>query len=494
MAQGNKRKQAQTLTGQRSPSEAQALPGGPVQELLRQLPAMPVLIAHPLCVAEDHGAPAPPRHLLIDAARSVLAEARDAIRAGKAVPSLDALASQVRVQAELLQRPRLGRVINATGVVIHTNLGRAPLSAQAMARVLEVGASYSNLEYDVEEGERGSRQDLLEGVLCQLTGADAALVVNNNAAAVLLALSALASGKEVIVSRGELVEIGGSFRIPDILLQSGCRLKEVGSTNRTRVSDYARAITPDTGFLLKVHPSNFRMEGFTESVSGEQLSTLGRERQIPVMEDLGSGCLVELGPFGLPGEPTAAQGITSGIDLLSMSGDKLLGGPQAGILVGKKPYIQACRTHPLARALRIDKLSLAALEGTLSGYVAQRERHQVPVLEMLTRPLETLTLQAQALAEQLEGLEGLQVRCLPGSSRVGGGAFPERPLPTCVVAIRPATPEHVGGIEGLEARLRQNDPPIVARLREGWLQLDPRTLLGNDAELIVRAFARICAV
>jgi L-seryl-tRNA(Ser) seleniumtransferase len=455
------------------------------QAQLKALPAIGELLDRPDCRPDVRR----PRWALLEAARLVVAEAREAVLAGQPSPGEAAIVERVRDRALELARPRLRRVVNATGVVVHTNLGRAPLAEAAIERMVLVARGYSNLEYDLEQGARGSRHGLVEESLCRLTGADAAMVVNNNAAAVMLALAALAGGREVIVSRGELVEIGGSFRIPDILAQSGCVLREVGTTNRTRIADYERAITERTAVLLKVHPSNFRIVGFTESVDALELAALARRRGLPVVEDLGSGCLVDLEPYGLSGEPTVRARIDAGVDLVTMSGDKLLGGPQAGILAGRGDLIAACRAHPLARALRVDKLTLAALDGTLAVYERHGERSEVPVLAMLTRSAEALAGEAERLRGVIaEAAPGLMVSIRAGGSRVGGGAFPDRELPTTVVAV--ACP---GRNRELERFLRSQDPSIIVRQQEEALLIDPRTLLEGDDRLVVEALRRFCA-
>jgi L-seryl-tRNA(Ser) seleniumtransferase len=351
-------------------------------------------------------------------------------------------------------------VLNATGVLVHTNLGRAPLADAALARVAEVGGGYSNLEYDLEEGARGSRQDHLAGLLKRLTGAEAALVVNNNAAGVLLALSALAEGREVVVSRGELIEIGDGFRIPDVLARSGARLVEVGTTNRTRVADYMRAIGPDTALLLRVHQSNFRVVGFTERPSLQELGRLAEHVGLPLVDDLGSGSLAPVGD-----EPTPADSIRAGADLVCFSGDKLLGGPQAGIVVGRAELVERLRRHPLQRALRADKLTLAALEGTLALALDPTTRDQVPVLRMLHEPVE----QVRARAERLAALVGGDVE--ETVARVGGGALPLAELPSAACAVE----------EELAEPLRRGDPPVIAVVRDGRTLLDCRTL--SDAEI-----------
>src|SRR3954464_15186764 len=355
--------------------------------------------------------------LAVDAARAVLDHARAEIRAGSDPGDLGA-----RLERELraMRSPSLRRVLNATGVVIHTNLGRAPLAEEAIERVVETARGYSNLELDLSSGTRGSRQDHVAGLLRRLTGAEAALVVNNNAAAVLLALAALGEGREVVVSRGELIEIGDGFRIPDVLTRSGARLVEVGSTNRTRAKDYDKAVGPDTALLLRVHQSNFRVVGFTELPRLEELAAVARRHGVPLVDDLGSGVLVEL-----PGEPSAKESLAAGADLVCFSGDKLLGGPQAGIVVGRADLVEQLRRHPLQRAMRADKLTLAALEGTLGLYLdPERAVREVPVLRMLDEPMEG----ARARAERVAAAVGGEVEETVG--RVGGGALPLSELPS----------------------------------------------------------------
>jgi L-seryl-tRNA(Ser) seleniumtransferase len=396
--------------------------------------------------------------LAVEAARAVLARAREEIRAGFDPGDLP---ERVRAEAGAARRPALRRVLNATGVLVHTNLGRAPLAETALERVREVGRGYSNLEYDVSAGRRGSRQDHVAGVLRRLTGAEAALVVNNNAAAVLLALAALAEGREVLVSRGELIEIGDGFRIPDVLERSGARLVEVGTTNRTRAGDYERALGSETAVLLRVHQSNFRVVGFTERPRLAELVAIGRRHGIPVVEDAGSGVLAEVAD-----EPAVRESIEAGADLVSFSGDKLLGGPQAGIVVGRAELVELLRRHPLQRALRADKLTLAALEGTLGLYLEPgRALREVPVLRMLVEPVDAV----RARAERLAGLVDGPVEETVG--RVGGGALPLAELPSFACAVE----------EDLAGVLRGGDPPVVGVIRDGSLLLDCRTL--SDAEV-----------
>ncbi len=422
---------------------------------LRNLPSVDELLrAEPLA-----GEPHP---LVVAAARVVLQRAREEIEAGRDPGSLvDA------VLAELARgrQPSLRRVLNATGVLVHTNLGRAPLSEAALARVAEVGAGYSNLEYDLESGQRGSRQDHLASLLSRVTGAEAALVVNNNAAAVLLTLAALAEGREVIVSRGELVEIGDGFRIPDVLARSGARLVEVGTTNRTRAADYERALGPDTALLLRVHQSNFRVVGFTERPSLVELAGVAKQAGLPLVDDLGSGSLAPVGD-----EPTPGESLRAGADLVTFSGDKLLGGPQAGIVVGRRELVERLRRHPLQRALRADKLTLAALEGTLAA-VLDPGLGEIPVTRMLDEPVERVRERAERLAALVGGDVEETV------ARVGGGALPLAELPSAACAVE----------EGLAEPLRTGDVPVIGIVRDGRLLLDCRTLTDADVEAAAAA-------
>ncbi len=402
--------------------------------------------------------------LAVDAARRVVTQAREEILAGADPGDLTA-----RLLAELAdaRRPHLRRVLNATGVIVHTNLGRAPLPAAALDRVREVGAGYSNLEYDLDEGARGSRQDHVASALCRLTGAEASLVVNNNAASVLLALAALAEGREVLVSRGELLEIGDGFRIPDVLARSGARLVEVGTTNRTRAADYERAIGAETAVLLRVHQSNFRVVGFTELPSTAELAEIASRHGLPLVDDLGSGALVPLHD-----EPTARDTLAAGAGLVCFSGDKLLGGPQAGIVAGRADLVERLRRHPLQRALRADKLSLAALEGTLALYLdPERAMREVPVLRMLAEPAETVRARAERLAAAVGGTVEETV------ARVGGGALPLAELPSFACAVE----------EELAAPLRAGGPPVVGIVRDGRLLLDCRTLADGDVDEVASA-------
>ncbi|HSH68779.1 MAG TPA: L-seryl-tRNA(Sec) selenium transferase [Deferrisomatales bacterium] len=429
-----------------------------------------------------------PRTAVLDGVRGVLAAAREAILAGGAAPTAaDTLAAAALDRARVAVAPHLVGVINATGVILHTNLGRAPLAPEAVAAMLRA-AGYCNLEYDLVRGARGSRHDAVEGVLREVTGAEAALVVNNNAAAVLLGLTALARGREVVVSRGELVEIGGAFRIPEVMAQGGAILREVGSTNKTKPLDYERAIGPDTALLLKVHTSNYRILGFTASVALEELVALGHRQGVAVMEDLGGGCLMDLGEFGIEREPTVQDSVRSGADLVTFSGDKLLGGPQAGILVGHRDAVEACGRHPLMRALRPDKVTLAALEATLALYRdGRRARERIPTLMMLAATGDALRDRAEQLAADLRGAlgEGAAVAVAAGVSEAGGGSLPLQGLPTWVVEVR----RHGGGTSRLEAALRRHDPPVIARVHEDALVLDPRTVAPDQEPRLVDALA-----
>ena len=412
------------------------------------------------------------REALVDALREAAAALRAEISGGGgAPPGEDAAADRIARDAEArLARgfaPSLRAVINATGVVIHTNLGRAPLPGAALARMAALGGGYTNLEYDLGRGDRGSRSVHAEALLARLTGAEAAAVVNNNAAATLLMLAALAAGREVLISRGELVEIGGGFRVPDVMAQSGAILREVGTTNRTRAADYSAAVSERTGLILRVHPSNFRIEGFTERPALDALVALGRQLKVPVAEDLGSGALVP----AAPGEPLVSGSIRAGADVVCFSGDKLLGGPQAGILVGRRDLIDRIRRHPLMRALRADKLTYAALEATLLEYLAGRAADTVPVVRMLSMRVEEIEARARALAGALRA-GGWQAEIVDGASAVGGGSAPGVELPTKLVALmRPGE-----GADVTEARLRRLDPPVIARIQDDRVVLDLRTV------------------
>lgn len=430
-----------------------------------------------------------PRPSVLAAVRDVLESVRAAARAetlGEAELAEAAVTARIERELVRLTAPSLRRVVNGTGVVIHTNLGRSPLAAEVRPHLDAIAFGYSNLEFDLDRGERGSRYAHVEELLCGLTGAEAALVVNNNAAAVLLALTALAAGREVVVSRGELVEIGGSFRIPDVMRQGGAILREVGTTNRTHPRDYRQAVTPETGLLLKVHSSNFAVVGFTAEVSPAELAAIGRECGVPVMADAGSGSLLDLSRFGICGEPTVQEFVAAGIDVITFSGDKLLGGPQAGIIVGRAAFITPLKKHPLLRALRIDKLTLAALEATLRIYRDERRaRAEIPTLRMLTAPADELAARGKAILRRLRRTlpDVFRFALVAGISQVGGGAYPLLELPTTLVTV------DADGISSqeLEERLRQAPVPVIGRIHRGRFLLDCRTLLDDDLPLLADA-------
>ena len=428
-------------------------------------------------------------HALVRAAiRATLAQARTAIRAGAALPANDELLLTTKELLEQEQRPYLRPLINATGVIINTNLGRAPLSQDALRAVSEVAGGYSNLEYDLEQGERGSRHHHVSALLCELTGAEAAIVTNNTASAVLLGLSTLAMGREVIISRGQLVEIGGGFRVPDVMRQSGCQLVEVGTTNRTRLSDYEAALSDQTALLLAVHPSNFLITGFTESTPLDKLAQLAHKRHLLLMNDLGSGCLLASEEYGLAHEPTPQESIAAGADLVCFSGDKLLGGPQAGILLGKAAVIARLAKHPLMRAVRIDKMTLAALEATLRHYQRGQATTHIPIWRMLAARPEHIASRARTWVEQLQA-QGVQAHTQRGESTVGGGSLPGETLPTTLVALDAAHSKLP--LDELAKRLRQWRIPIIVRITRGSLLLDPRTVFAEQENEILQALTEI---
>jgi len=450
---------------------------------LRSLPSVDQLVRR---LSEDPDLAGVSHARLTAAVREALDAERTRVRGQGTLPAdADALVARIADGVRRAGRFSLRPVINATGVVLHTNLGRALLSDLARERVAAVAAAYSNLEMDLASKERGSRYSHVEALLRRLTGAEDALVVNNNAAAVLLALETLAHGKEVIVSRGELIEIGGEFRIPDIMLRSGAVLREVGATNRTHLRDYGEAIGPATALLLKVHTSNYRVIGFTADVSSRELVDLGRERGVPVMEDLGSGSLVDLRPWGFPYEPTVPEVVASGVDLVSFSGDKLLGGPQAGIVVGKRAIVSRLKKNPWNRALRIDKFTIAGLEATLTAYESDTVRETVPTLRLLTEPLAAVTARARRVLRGLgaETAKRLGARVEEGSAQVGGGALPTVELPTAGLALGTTD----AAARALDAALRVGEPPVVGRLVEDRLFLDCRTVLPSQVPALVKA-------
>lgn len=422
----------------------------------------------------------------LEALRIGAGQVRRAIATGREFASMDAAAAEIEsLAATTLNREVKGSlrpVINATGVIIHTNLGRAPLAPAALERVAAVARGYCNLEYDLEQGSRGSRSGHAEPLLTMMTGAEAAVVVNNNAAATMLILAALGAGREVVISRGELVEIGGGFRVPDVMAQSGAVLREVGTTNRTRVGDYRAAIGPRTALVLRVHPSNFRIEGFTERPSLEAMVAAAREANVPLVEDLGSGCI----DATLSWEPSVQQSIAAGVDLVCFSGDKMLGGPQAGVIVGRAALVRQLQRHPLMRALRVDKLTLAALEGTLLEYRAGRAPTTVPVLHMLRQSVEHVEARAQQLVQRLDRATW-RIALMKGASAAGGGSAPGVELPTTLVALQHATlsPNEV------EQRLRRLDPPVIARIENDCVVLDLCTVPPHDDPLLAGLLLQI---
>jgi L-seryl-tRNA(Ser) seleniumtransferase len=420
------------------------------------------------------------RLLVADEVRNVLSSARLGVEAGSEVPDPAELTAEVERRLAALLRSTLFPVINATGVIVHTNLGRAPLSAAARQAMALIATGYSNLEYDLDAGSRGSRYLHAEALLCRLTGAEAALVVNNNAGAVLLALAALAKGREVIVSRGQLVEIGGGFRIPDVMRQSGARLVEVGATNRTHLGDIREALGSKTAALLRVHSSNFKQLGFTAEVTLEEMVALGREFGVSVVDDLGSGSLLDTTRYGLAPEPMVQQSVAAGADLTTFSGDKLLGGPQAGLVVGREAAIARLRHHPLVRALRVDKGTLAALQATLLHYLRGEAEREVPVWRMIALSLETLSERAAVWADEMRS-HHIPATVVAATSTVGGGSLPGETLPTRALALAHPSPN------ALAAALRLGDPPLVARISERQLLLDPRTVPPEADPILLRA-------
>ena len=454
----------------------------------RRLPSVDALLRHPDVAAL---AGPLPRAVVVELARAELERARAGVRAGGALDSdLGALAAGILERARRLGRPSLRRVVNATGVVLHTNLGRAPVSKAAVEAMAGAAAGYSNLELDLDSGGRGSRHVHLEDLLCRVTGAEAAVAVNNNAAAVLLVLAELAAGREVAISRGQLVEIGGGFRIPDVLGQSGARLVEVGTTNRTRLADYAAAVGPATAMLLHVHTSNFRLVGFAESVPAGALAGLGRERGLVVVDDQGSGCLLDTAQFGIGGElrePTVQESVAAGVDLVCFSGDKLLGGPQAGVVAGRADLVGRLKRHPLVRALRLDKVAIAGLAATLLHYRLGEAARAVPVWQMIGAAASDLEARATDWAAHLRRA-GARAEAVPERSAVGGGSLPGVTLPTHAVAVWPR-----GGVsvDGAAAALRRREPAIAGRIADDRLLFDPRTVLPEDEAPLLAALAEV---
>jgi L-seryl-tRNA(Ser) seleniumtransferase len=426
-----------------------------------------------------------PRRFVLQGIREAIDTRRKGILEGTVNDiSEEVMFADIENIIERLVSYSLKPLINATGVVIHTNLGRSVLSEKALENILQVSGSYSNLEYDIQEGKRGKRYTHVKRILKEVTGAEDALVVNNNAAAVLLCLNTLSKGKEVIVSRGELVEIGGSFRMPDVMTSSGAILHEVGTTNKTHLYDYEKAINENTSLILKIHKSNYRIIGFTDEVSIEELVNLGGKYKIPVMFDLGSGCLLDLRPFGIYTEPAVREIVEAGVDITTFSGDKLLGGPQGGVLVGKKEYIEKIQKNPMTRAVRIDKLTLAGFEATLMEYVDEENAiENIPTLKMLLQKPETLKERARRIAKRLKKeIKDVHIHVMPDYSRAGGGALPEVDLPTYVVSIR----SDEISINEFEERLRKDNPPIIARIKEESLIIDVRTVRNKDIDGLVK--------
>ncbi len=463
------------------------------QQLLRKLPSVDEILKEN---KTKQWLDSYPRILVLDAIRTSLDRRRTAILKADSAAATDekefSLQTILHDAEEVLiklSEPSLKPVINATGVVVHTNLGRSILSEHAIRRIAEAAGSYSNLEYDIPAGERGKRHVHVEDILKRLTGVEAATAVNNNAAAVLLCLNTLARGREVVVSRGELVEIGGSFRVPDVMERSGAVLREVGTTNKTHLKDYEKAISGNTALLLKVHTSNYKIVGFTKEVPAADLVALGKKYNLPVMWDLGSGSFIDLSTYGAGEEPTVRQAVESGVDVLTFSGDKLLGGPQAGMILGRKALLDPIRSNPLARALRIDKLTLAALDATLGRYLEpERAVREIPTLRMLTQPLSEIERKAERLSNDLRQLEdGLTVTIQDGSSQSGGGALPTGSFPTKTVCIR----HEQLSANRLESALRTGRPHIIARIREGMVVFDPRTLNDDEIGKIVEAVKSI---
>lgn len=463
--------------------------------LLRKLPGVDRILER---IQEEQEYTGTPKSVLVDAIRFVIEKKRSDILQTRTFDdvtddiNIDQLLSDIRQKIAMIMKPNLRRTVNATGVVVHTNLGRSLLAKKAIEQVIEIASNYSNLEFDIEKGQRGLRYSSVEDILCEISGAESGMVVNNNAAAVLLCLETMAKGKEVIVSRGELVEIGGSFRIPDVMAKSGCILKEVGTTNRTHPRDYEEAINENTGLLLKVHTSNYTITGFTADVSLPEMEKIGKKHSLPVMEDLGSGTFIDFSRYGLTREPTVQDSVRAGMDIVTFSGDKLLGGPQAGIIVGKKEIIGKIRKNPLTRALRIDKLTLAALESTLRLYRDPKNAARcIPTLRMITEPYEQVHQKADRLVRNIEELHDsrLVLNIKKISSKTGGGALPLLDIPSAGVGIRIQDMT----ADGIEKAMRANDPAIIGRIEEDLYILDLRTIQDDEFSIIVNALKNILA-
>lgn len=456
-----------------------------MQDNLRKLPKVQTLLdsvsAEPLIAVYG-------RADVTDAVREKINQARHVVLADAPIP--ESITSErlfwldVSAMLDLSRQSSLKRVINATGIIIHTNLGRAPLAPEATEAMRAAAEAYSTLEFDLDTGKRGSRHRHVESLICDLTGAEAALVVNNCAGAILTCLSALATGRDVIASRGELVEIGGSFRMPDVITTSGAHLKEVGTTNKTHLADYENAITDQTALLLKSHTSNYAVVGFSSSPSRQDLATLAQAKNIPFIEDLGSGVLVDLAPYGLPDEPIVKDVLAAGVDVVTFSGDKLLGGPQAGIIAGRKALIDRIKSHPMARAVRIDKLSLAALIATLELYRAPNEPFErIPVLRKLAEPIDLIRVRAEKLAAAMSKITGLETKVVPTKARAGGGSLPQQDLPSFAVALENATLTP----DALTAKLRQAPIPVIARISKDRVLVDMKAVLDSEIPAIMDA-------
>jgi len=461
-------------------------------ELFRMIPAVDRLLNSPglLEVSATY-----PRSLVLKAINQVLDEIRRRILSGEgfddsSMLSLENVSHHVREKLANLSRPSLRPVINATGIVVHTNLGRSILSEKALRKFRPIAGGYSNLEYDLAQGKRGSRYTHVEGILKEITGAEAAMVVNNNAAAVLLSLDTLAKGREVVVSRGQLVEIGGSFRIPEVMRKSGAKMVEVGTTNKTHLRDYEEVIGPDTALLLKVHTSNFQVIGFTEEVPTPELVNLGRKYSIPVMEDLGSGCFVDFSRYGLNKEPMVQEVLADGADLVTFSGDKLLGGPQAGVILGQANLVEAIRKNQLNRALRIDKLTLLAMEETLRLYRDEGTAiREIPTLKMICQPYKRMKTKAEKLLKITGSLKSpnFDLHLSEGESKVGGGALPLLVIPTCLLRIIPKKLS----AHAIEAWFRSYDPPIIGRVEKEHVLFDVRTIQNRELKTVAQAIGAL---
>jgi L-seryl-tRNA(Ser) seleniumtransferase len=462
------------------------------KDLFQKIPSVDRLLNSPFL---SEILPNYPRSLVLKAVHQVLEGIRNAIKSGHGFEEpldLDRVSHLVTEKLAILNQPSLKPLINATGVVVHTNLGRSILPERVLAKFKPLAGGYSNLEYDLQRGERGSRYSHVEGILKELTGAEAGTVVNNNAAAVLVALDTLARGREVVVSRGQLVEIGGSFRIPEVMKRGGARMVEVGTTNKTHLRDYEEAIGPDTALLLKVHKSNYHLIGFTEDVDTAELVTLAHRHNIAVMEDLGSGCFVDFSKYGLVKEPTVQEVLGQGVDLVTFSGDKLLGGPQAGILLGRKHLVEAIRKNQLSRALRIDKLTLLALEETLRIYREESTAvKEIPTLQMILAPYAQLKNKARRLRRMVGKLDtqNFSLQLADGTSKVGGGALPLLVIPTCLLALVPGRLS----ANTMEQKLRDYDPPIISRVEKDQVLLDVRTVQESELKTVAGAIKGLAA-